>query len=505
MLTPEQRISVNATAVEIFEYDNGSVAFLNPEFPTWVRSSSTGLWIFQYLKEKPSTASETVSAVADYYGLPTDVVSGSTGRFLEEMIYNGFLAQHASHEKEGLSTLSKVVELSELGLQQLWLDVTSLCNGACRHCYKPKNDTYHFPVSQLEDLLAQAKTLGVANLTITGGEPLLHPEFSHIMTLARKVSDWTITVITAGQRTSSEIVDAIMENADIVQVSLDGLDKETNDLLRGDGAFESAVMLLKCFHEHKDRDSKKIGISFTPLPQNIERMVSLRELGYALGIDFIHINNVKQGTNYFRGILNNELNSQDLFKKSLWNFEQLARKIWDGLSDIGSRENVRPIFLDRSFPFYYDLFNPVKKRSCKAGITTLSVTEKGDVYPCVALQGFSEPHLGNWIRERDLPGLYTRARHWNESVFSVDDCHQCKACHFRYLCGGGCRARSDSPGGPDIMCEAIRESYHGFLEFAGPFALKGISKELLLDETGDREGDIDHEQRKSRSKLRQCA
>lgn len=116
MISVEERISVNPTPIEVLEYDNGSVAFLNPEFPTWVRSSNTGLWIFQYLKKNPSTFPEVVSAVANHYGLPADVVRETAIQFLEEMIFNEFLTPQDSGRKERGSTLSKVVELSELGL-----------------------------------------------------------------------------------------------------------------------------------------------------------------------------------------------------------------------------------------------------------------------------------------------------------------------------------------------------------------------------------------------------
>jgi len=505
MLTPEQKFSLNDVAIEIFEYDNGSVAFLNPESLAWVRSSSTGLWIFQCLKENPSSFSQTVNAVANYYGLPPAVVEESTIGFLEEMISSHFLTSQDSDQKERLSTVSKVVELSESGLRELSLDVTSLCHGSCQHCYKPRNDTYHFPVGDLEELLLQAKTLGVANLIITGGEPLLHPEFSGIMRLAGTTSDWIIKVITGGQGSSSEIVDALMENADIVQVSLDGLDKDTNDGIRGEGAFKCAVTLLKWLHGHKNRHTRSIGISFTPLSQNIEQMAEVDESAYALGIDFIHFNHLKRPASLSRDIPNHyKLYSQDLLRKCLRSFDGLIVKIWNESPDVRFR-GIRPVSLDQSFVVYYDLFNLVKKHNCGAGVTTLSITEKGDVYPCAALQAFSETYLGNWIRERDLPELYSRARRWNKSVFSVDACDQCKACHFRYLCGGGCRARGDSLAGADTMCEVIRESYHEFFEFVQLLPQKLIDEELLgkISEGKVKTNDND-KQGKRQFKPKQC-
>lgn len=375
------------------------------------------------------------------------------------------------------------------------MDVTSSCHGACRHCYKPKNDIYHFPVRDLEDLLVQAKALGVANLTISGAEPLLHPEFYHIMTLVRRISAWTIKVITAGQTSSSEIIDGLMENADIIQVSLDGLNKDTNDLIRGEGAFDCVITLLKLLYKHKDRDRKKVGIALTPFPQNINQIKEMDEFLYLAGIDFIHFNHLKPWANSSRDIPNhNALFSQDFFKKSLRSVNMLDIKMWDLLRTVGIR-GIEPVSIDPSFAVYYDLFNLVKKCNCKAGLTTLAITEKADVYPCAALQASSETCLGNWMTERDLSELYNRAIRWNESVFSVDACHQCKACHFRYLCGGGCRARGDSPGRPDIMCEAIMEGYNEFFKSAGIFVEGKISH---------REAEINDKQGNGQFKLKRC-
>jgi radical SAM protein with 4Fe4S-binding SPASM domain len=438
---------------------------------------------------------ELVSAVANNYGLPEHVVRESTIQFLEEMIFNEFLVFHDSAQRGRVPTLSRVAALSELGFQELWLDVTSLCHGACRHCYKAKSDICHFPVRDLEELLVQAKSLGVANLTISGGEPLLHPEFPHLITLARRVSDWTIKVITAGQRPSSEIIDPLMANADIVQVSVDGLNKNTNDLIRGDGAFECVTTLLKLLHTHKDREKKKVGVAFTPLPQNIDQIEEMDEFVYLAGVDFIHFNHLKARAQSCEDISNNSaLFSQAFFKKSLRSVNRLDIKMWDMLHGV-RRRGIEPVTVDPSFAVYYDLFNLVKKCSCKAGMTTLAITEKADVYPCAGLQTSAETCLGNWMRERDLRELCGRGRRWSESVFSVDACEQCKACHFRYLCGGGCRARGNSVDRPDIMCEAIIESYHEFFESAGT---------LVQGKIDHREGEKDDKQAKGQPRLKRC-
>jgi len=476
VLSPEVRMSVNdAIPVEIRAYENGSVVFVNPELPTWVRSSSTGLWLFQYLKEIPSTISEALTAVANHYSLPAHVVSESTIRFLNEMVRNEFLVAEHAYDNACPSISSQVATLTELGLQELWLDVTALCHGACQHCYKPQTGPHHFPLSELEDLLLQAKTLGTANLIITGGEPLLHPEFSRLMTLARAVSDWTIKVITGGRTPSSEIVDPILGNADIVQVSLDGLDKDTNDPIRGEGAFERAVALLKALTECEYGHRARVGIGFTPFPQNISQIEEMHKWAYAQGMDFVHFNHLKPGTKFFTDLRKREEQiSKEFFKKCVQSIDKLTVRIEKDLQGNVLRRGGRPVSVDRSFAPYESLFSLLKKHNCGAGITILSITENGDVYPCAPLQAFPETRIGNWLEKRDLSELYAWARRWNESVFSVDAHQQCKSCHLRYFCGGGCRARSGSLAGTDIMCEAIKTSYDEFF----------ASGELLIKKRG---------------------
>ena len=503
MVTPEQKVSVSGVPVEIFEYDNGSVVFLNAQLPSWVRSSSTGLWIFQHLKDRAGTASETVDAVAAHYDLPARVVRESVMLFLSDMIFNGFMIAQDSAGEERPSIISRVVELPYVGLHEMSLDVTAQCRGACQHCYKSKRGASHFPIGELEELLTQARSLGPSNLTITGGEPLLHPEFSYIMALARRVSDWTIRVITTGQNRSSEALEALMKNADIVQVSLDGLDKATNDLIRGEGAFECAVALLKVLRENKNTHGKRIGIAFTPIPENINQMENMCEWAYRMGIDFIHLNHVKPRVSLLRDTPKDDENlSQDVFKRSLLSFEKLTADMWNVIH--GAGESARPVSLDRGFAPYHDLFSRVKRRTCGAGITTLSITEEGDVYPCVALQTFRETHLGNWLRQRDLSELYSRARRWSESAFSVDACPECRSCSLRYLCGGGCRARAYPLARPDMMCKEIRKSYEEFFE-AGTVLVQTRTGEARRGNLSEREIEANNEERRTdRFRLRRC-
>lgn len=488
MVSPLPKIKVNNVQIEVFKYSNSSVLFLNPESPAWVRTSTSGLYIFERLKENPATEDEISSMVAKHYQLPEDIVKEDIKLFLNEMIFHRFFVLNGAYEWEKDSLLPQAC-LNDFSLYELWIDITSLCKGACQHCYKPKPaKVSHYPLDKLEDLFLQARGLGVSQLIISGGEPLLHPEFPSIMCLARETHNWQIQVITSGQKVDSEVVDVLMEKADIVQVSMDGVDKETNDVIRGSGAFEGAIELFKMFSANKNRKKKRIGLSFTPLPQNIHQVQKLDKLGYALGIDFIHLNHPRRGANATReGLLHSELCNPEFLKKAIDEFNKLNSKIWAERQDSKDMKGIRQIFLDQTFLPAYDLLDLVKKTNCGAGISKLAVTEEGDVFPCIALQGHAKAFLGNLHEGANLSELYKLSRDWNLSIFSVDNCEGCKECHFRYLCGGGCRARAEFLSGPDLVCEVIKENYHQFFELIGN----------VYDYQVDKKGDEGSEIRKS--------
>jgi radical SAM protein with 4Fe4S-binding SPASM domain len=72
------------------------------------------------------------------------------------------------------------------------LELTARCNCNCRHCYinLPAADraaqTKELSVAEIEDIAGQAVELGAVWCLLTGGEPLLRPDFSQIYLLLKR-------------------------------------------------------------------------------------------------------------------------------------------------------------------------------------------------------------------------------------------------------------------------------------------------------------------------------
>ena len=73
------------------------------------------------------------------------------------------------------------------------LELTARCNNDCRHCYinLPANDpaakARELTLAEIESIADQAVEMGALWVLLTGGEPLLRPDFADIyMMLKRK-------------------------------------------------------------------------------------------------------------------------------------------------------------------------------------------------------------------------------------------------------------------------------------------------------------------------------
>jgi SynChlorMet cassette radical SAM/SPASM protein ScmF len=137
-------------------------------------------------------------------------------------------------------------------LNSLYFYLTEGCNLACRHCWiAPKFQSgevvySHLPFDMIQDIVHQAKPLGLTSIKLTGGEPLLHPDIVRILQFAR-AEQVGCTIETNGILCTRELAEEIAQcPGRFVSVSLDGADAETNEWVRGvPGSFEAACQGIK--------------------------------------------------------------------------------------------------------------------------------------------------------------------------------------------------------------------------------------------------------------------
>src|SRR5262245_54679148 len=122
-------------------------------------------------------------------------------------------------------------------LDTLWLQIAgTLCNLRCTHCFVsagPGEDRHGFMSrEQVRSHLADALTLGVNDVYLTGGEPFLHPELFAIM--ADVLAEAPCTVLTNGTLLTSDRLRELGRMSDAsprsleIRVSLDGWSAEAD-------------------------------------------------------------------------------------------------------------------------------------------------------------------------------------------------------------------------------------------------------------------------------------
>jgi MoaA/NifB/PqqE/SkfB family radical SAM enzyme/SAM-dependent methyltransferase len=123
-------------------------------------------------------------------------------------------------------------------LHELWLHITDHCNLDCSHCLfcSGPDQTRELSLEQITAHLAESALLGCRLFALTGGEPLVHPDFRQIVEQIMAIPDSRIVILTNGLLAAQQLQPDWPRDRIHLQISLDGR-PEHHDGLRGSRAF----------------------------------------------------------------------------------------------------------------------------------------------------------------------------------------------------------------------------------------------------------------------------
>ena len=133
-------------------------------------------------------------------------------------------------------------------LTSYYIYLTAGCNLACHHCwispsFQPNGGTGgHLDYDLLKLAIEEGLPLGLRNIKLTGGEPLLHPDFIGIIDLIRE-NELNLTIETNGTLMTPSLAHYLKEKSTLshISISLDGVTSVTHDPFRGvRGSFDRA-------------------------------------------------------------------------------------------------------------------------------------------------------------------------------------------------------------------------------------------------------------------------
>jgi len=183
-------------------------------------------------------------------------------------------------------------------LTSLYLYISGACNLACRHCwitptYQPdKNGGQQIDVAHVRKAIREAKPLGLQTVKLTGGEPMLHPKFRDLVSLADG-EGLSIQIETNGTLIDKDLAGFLRRRKRVtfISVSLDGADEKTHESLRGvRGSFEQAITGIRNLVEQGFQPQ----LICTLHKGNAAQMGDVIKLAEDLGCGSVKFNHVQQ-------------------------------------------------------------------------------------------------------------------------------------------------------------------------------------------------------------------
>lgn len=171
--------------------------------------------------------------------------------------------------------------------------ITLACDLRCRYCYmfdfleRATDNTQLMEPRYLFDLVEHLNKVGgeMDRLTLLGGEPTLHPRVTEIANeiASMQVRERRMTTNAMGLHYLN--LDKLKANAfDHVSVSIDGTTAATNDLTRGNHAFEKIVETLSLYKQA----GVNMSVNYTVTNNNIDQLDDVVPFFSDMGVSIVN-------------------------------------------------------------------------------------------------------------------------------------------------------------------------------------------------------------------------
>ena len=303
-------------------------------------------------------------------------------------------------------------------LLSLDLELTKRCNLRCVYCYadggRPNPDELN--LEEIYGAIDEAKSLGARNVTLTGGEPLIHRHFFDVAEYIHEAG-LQISLYTNGTLIDPKVAEKLVEIDVFPCVKLDAVQPEIQDALAGvDGAFESIMEGLECLMEVGYGEEYQMNVNTVICRLNIENLPEVWEWARKNDIQPSFLRLGPKGRAREGGLAVKTSELKELFEK---------------LSEI-----------DRDFGENWEPTTPFCGRGCNKQYISCYVSSNGVVQPCTGVDipagNIREESLGKIIAasevfkiarnmERHIKGTCSTCEH-------LDKCYGCRGLAF-YMSG----------------------------------------------------------------------
>lgn len=339
-------------------------------------------------------------------------------------------------------------------LSSFQIELTSKCNERCVHCYIPhKFKLYNITDELYYSTLEQLSKMNVLSVTLSGGEPMMHPHFKEFLKAAKKY-DFYVNILSNLTLLDDETIQIMKEgNVSSVQVSLYSMIPEHHDAItKLSGSFEKTKAAILKLIEND-----------LPLHVSCPTMKGNKD-DYGDVLNWCHEHKIRAQTDY---IMMAQYNHETENLANRLSVEEAGNVIKNIMKDDVEYQKaiLAPDFIQRCNE---NQFNP-ERRLCGVGISSCCMVANGNVYPCA---GWQEMVLGN-LNENSLQDIWDNSEKikWLRGLKMKDlgngECCKCDKAAFCAPCM--VRNANESPTGNPL------EINRHFC------AVAAINKKIVLD------------------------
>lgn len=313
-------------------------------------------------------------------------------------------------------------------------EFTHRCNLSCKHCYvlNKNNKKGELTFGEITTILDQLVDMGTFYLTLTGGEALLRKDLMEVAKYAKK-KGFLLTLFSNGTTITDNIANELKEIGFLrVEISLYGASPQTHDAItQKKNSFDYTVNAIKLLRKKNiDVCMKTVIMSL-----NIKEFSAIKKMAEDLEVNFRYDCHLTPQSDGSLTPLNYQVSGEEM-------------------DAYLGQDYVRP-------HHELDDEDALKHFNCNAGKTTLAISPRGDVYPCICLP----ISLGN-VKEKSLSEIWYKSksnilvRLRNLTLSDLKTCHDCSYRSYCSRCHGAAYLETGDITNPSsISCQIARWRY----------------------------------------------
>ena len=313
--------------------------------------------------------------------------------------------------------------------QPLWLlaELTYRCPLQCPYCSYP----LEFAGARFRNELStedwcrvfrEAKALGVLQLGLSGGEPLLRADLEQLVAAAHEVGLYQSLITSAYRLTKDRLAALRRAGLDHVQISIQAADEELSNYIAGTASYRDKLAAY--------RWTRELGFPLTVNVvlhrKNLHQVRDLIRLAESLGAERIELAN----TQFYGWAFHN----RDALMPTRAQLDEGWRVVQEERARLGTKLEIVWVL-----PDYHEQY----PKPCMGGWARsyMTVTPAGEVWPCHAAGRITTLKFAN-VREHALEWIWHHSDAFTRFRGDAWMPEPCRSCPRKTVDFGGCRCQA---------------------------------------------------------------